>query len=64
VNIKHVAWEPSRLRNFWWFPYDDSLQTGLHAAAQLLYGRDEDKRGALKRGAGPLLDVGRRMLGR
>jgi acyl-CoA reductase-like NAD-dependent aldehyde dehydrogenase len=64
VNIKHVAWDPSRLRDFWWFPYGETLPTGLHAASQLLYGRDADKRGALKQGAKPLLDVGRKMLGR
>ena len=64
VNIKHVGWDSARLRNFWWFPYDDSLPAGVHAAAQLLYGRDEDKRGALKRGAGPLLRIARKALGR
>jgi hypothetical protein len=35
----------------------------MHAAAQLRYGRDADKRGALKRGARPLLEAGRRVLG-
>ena len=25
VNIKLVAWEPSRTRDFWWHPYDESL---------------------------------------
>jgi succinate-semialdehyde dehydrogenase/glutarate-semialdehyde dehydrogenase len=64
VNVKHVAWEPSRTRNFWWFPYDESLGTALHSAAQLLYGRDEDKRAALKRGAVPLARLGRKMFGR
>src|SRR3954464_5472756 len=64
VNVKHVAWEPSRTRNFWWHPYDESLGTALHTTAQLLYGRDEDKRDALKRGAGPLAKLGRKMLGR
>src|SRR5918996_877561 len=53
VHVKHVAWEPSRTRNFWWHPYEESLGTALHSAAQLLYGRDEDKRDALKRGAVP-----------
>src|SRR4051812_10796618 len=24
VNVKHVAWEPSRTRDFWWYPYDKS----------------------------------------
>jgi acyl-CoA reductase-like NAD-dependent aldehyde dehydrogenase len=64
VNVKHVAWDPSRTRNFWWFPYDQSLGNGLHAAAQLLYGRDEDKREALKRGAAPLARLGRKMFRR
>jgi acyl-CoA reductase-like NAD-dependent aldehyde dehydrogenase len=64
VNVKHVAWEPSRLRNFWWHPYDESLGRAVHATAQLLYGRDDDKRAALRDGAGPLIRLGRRMLGR
>jgi succinate-semialdehyde dehydrogenase/glutarate-semialdehyde dehydrogenase len=64
VNVKHIAWEPSRTRNFWWHPYDESLGTALHSAAQLLYGRDEDKRTALKRGAVPLARLGRKMFGR
>jgi succinate-semialdehyde dehydrogenase/glutarate-semialdehyde dehydrogenase len=64
VSVKHVAWEPSRTRDFWWFPYDESLGTGLHSAAEILYGRDEDKRAALKRGAVPLARLGRKMLGR
>jgi acyl-CoA reductase-like NAD-dependent aldehyde dehydrogenase len=64
VNVKHVAWEPGRLRNFWWHPYDESLGRAVHASAQLLYGRDEDKRGALRDGAGSLARMGRKMLGR
>jgi len=62
VNIKQVAWEPSRLRNFWWHPYDESMRPALHAAAQLLYGRDADKRAALVRNAGPLLQLGKKSL--
>ena len=34
----------------------------MHSSAQLLYGRDEDKLGALRRGAVPLAKVGRKML--
>jgi acyl-CoA reductase-like NAD-dependent aldehyde dehydrogenase len=64
VNVKHVAWEPSRARDFWWYPYDRSLGTALHSAAELLYGRDEDKRAALKRGAVPFARLGRKVLGR
>jgi len=62
VNVKQLAWEPSRTRNFWWHPYDESLGKGIHAAAQLLYGRDADRLGALKRGALPLARIGRKML--
>jgi succinate-semialdehyde dehydrogenase/glutarate-semialdehyde dehydrogenase len=64
VNVKHVAWDPSRTSDFWWHPYDASLGIALDSAARLLYGRDEDKREALKRGAVPLARLGRKMLGR
>ncbi len=64
VDVKHVAWDPSRTTNFWWHPYDASLGAALDAAARLLYGRDEDKREALRRGAVPLAKLGRKMLGR
>jgi acyl-CoA reductase-like NAD-dependent aldehyde dehydrogenase len=62
VNVKLVTWEPSRARDFWWHPYDESLGKGLHAAAQLLHGRDADKAGALRRGARPLLQLARKSL--
>jgi succinate-semialdehyde dehydrogenase/glutarate-semialdehyde dehydrogenase len=62
VNVKQVAWEPSRTRNFWWHPYDESMGRALHSAAQLLYGRDADKAGALRRGAGPFLKLGQKSL--
>jgi succinate-semialdehyde dehydrogenase/glutarate-semialdehyde dehydrogenase len=62
VDVKLVAWEPSRARDFWWHPYDESLGRGLQAAAQLLYGRDADKAAALRRGAGPLLSLARKSL--
>src|SRR3954471_21034706 len=62
ADVKLVAWEPSRARDFWWHPYDESLGKGLHAAAQLLYGRDADKAAALRRGAGPLLRLARKSL--
>ncbi|MGI8944676.1 MAG: aldehyde dehydrogenase family protein [Thermoleophilaceae bacterium] len=62
VNIKLLAWEPSRTRNFWWHPYDESLVKALHAAAQLLYGRDSERAGALRRGAPSLAKLGRKAL--
>jgi acyl-CoA reductase-like NAD-dependent aldehyde dehydrogenase len=58
VNIKLLAWEPSRTRDFWWHPYDESLPKAMSASARLLYGRDSDKPAALRRGLVPLLRVG------
>jgi acyl-CoA reductase-like NAD-dependent aldehyde dehydrogenase len=62
VHVKLVTWEPSRTRNFWWHPYDESLGRAMHSAAQLLYGRDADKRDALRRGLVPMLRLARRSL--
>ena len=62
VNIKLVTWEPSRTRDFWWHPYDESLGKAMRASAKLLYGRDADKPGALRRGMLPLLRVGGKSL--
>ena len=62
VNIKLVTWEPSRTRDFWWHPYDESLGKAMSASVRLLYGRDADKPGALRRGLFPLLRVGRKTL--
>jgi succinate-semialdehyde dehydrogenase/glutarate-semialdehyde dehydrogenase len=62
VNVKLRTWEPSRIRDFWWQPYDEATGRAMHSAAQLLYGRDADKRGALKRGLVPFLRLARRSL--
>ncbi len=62
VNVKTVTWEPSRTRDFWWHPYDESLGTAVHAAAQLLYGRDADKPEALRRVVRPGIQLARKSL--
>jgi acyl-CoA reductase-like NAD-dependent aldehyde dehydrogenase len=62
VNVKQMAWEPSLTKNFWWHPYGEALGKASHATAQLLYGRDADKAGALRRGAVPLLKIARKSL--
>jgi len=62
VNIKLVAWEPSRTRNFWWHPYDSALGNAMHSSAELLYGREDDKPGALRRAAPSLARLGAKML--
>jgi acyl-CoA reductase-like NAD-dependent aldehyde dehydrogenase len=61
VNIKHVAWEPSKLKNFWWHPYDESLANALRASAKLLYGKRKQKLEALRTGSGPLVQLTRRL---
>ena len=62
VNVKLLSWEPSRTRNFWWHPYDYSLGKAMHATAQILYGRDADRAGALRRGAPSLARLCRKVL--
>jgi hypothetical protein len=62
VNIKQMAWDSARLRNFWWYPYEQWLSEGISAGVHLLFGRDEDKRRALRQGGLPLLRVGRKVL--
>ena len=64
VEIKHVAWEASRTKDFWWHPYDESLPAGVRAAARILYGRGAERRRGLVEGARPLARLARKALGR
>jgi acyl-CoA reductase-like NAD-dependent aldehyde dehydrogenase len=64
VNVKQLAFEPSRTRNLWWHPYDEALGRAMHASAHILYGRDADRPKALRDGLVPLLKVGARSLRR
>jgi succinate-semialdehyde dehydrogenase/glutarate-semialdehyde dehydrogenase len=57
VNIKMVSWEPSRLPNVWWQPYDEVLGKAISASMRILYGRDNRRREGLRQGALPLLRV-------
>jgi acyl-CoA reductase-like NAD-dependent aldehyde dehydrogenase len=57
TNIKLVSWEPSRMRDSWWHPYDEVLAKAIRASARLLYGRDGMRKEALREGAVPLLRV-------
>src|SRR3954469_8092576 len=63
VNIKHVAWDPSKLKNFWWHPYDESLAQAVKASAKLLYGTRKEKLAALRGHAGALAKLARRSMG-
>jgi len=64
VNIKMNAWEPGLTRDFWWHPYDQTLGEAVRASAKILYGKGATRTKALRDGAGPLLKVGRRTLGK
>ncbi len=61
VNIKLRVWEPSRVRDPWWYPYDETLGRALRQAATVLYGRPSIRAGALRAGMGPLIKVGARL---
>ncbi len=62
VNVKLISWDPSLAPNFWWHPYDASLGRTLDSSAKLLYGRDDDKADALRRGAPAFARVARKVL--
>jgi acyl-CoA reductase-like NAD-dependent aldehyde dehydrogenase len=64
VNVKLVSWEPSRMRDAWWHPYDEVLGKAIRASARILYGRDGQRSEALREGALPLLRVMRRSMRR
>jgi acyl-CoA reductase-like NAD-dependent aldehyde dehydrogenase len=62
VDVKLVAWEPGRTRDFWWQPYDRTLGQAVKATAGLLYGRNGQRVKALREGGIPLLQVTARTL--
>ena len=64
VNVKHIAWEPGLVRDFWWQPYDETLGSALRSSARLLYGRNGARLRALREGLVPLAKVGARTLRR
>lgn len=61
VNVKLRTWDPARIRDLWWHPYDETLGSALKQAATILYGRPSIRAGALRDGAGPLLRLGARL---
>jgi acyl-CoA reductase-like NAD-dependent aldehyde dehydrogenase len=62
VTLKQTLYERGLMKNVWWHPYDKSLGTTINTAAKLLYGRDSDKAGALRKGIGPMIKRSARML--
>jgi succinate-semialdehyde dehydrogenase/glutarate-semialdehyde dehydrogenase len=61
VNIKLIAYEPGLTRNFWWHPYDQTFSDAIRSSARLLYGTSGERVEALRQGAGPLFEVGKRI---
>jgi succinate-semialdehyde dehydrogenase/glutarate-semialdehyde dehydrogenase len=61
VNIKLRVWEPSKIKNPWWHPYDETLGRALRQSATILYGRPSIRAAALKEGLDPLLRLGSRL---
>jgi acyl-CoA reductase-like NAD-dependent aldehyde dehydrogenase len=62
VDTKLLATDAGRVSRPWWLPYDRSLGQAAEAGARLLYGRDEERLPALREGARPLAQLGRRMV--
>jgi succinate-semialdehyde dehydrogenase/glutarate-semialdehyde dehydrogenase len=61
VNVKLRTWEPGRVRDPWWHPYDETLGSALKQSATIIYGRPSIRAGALRDGARPLLRLGARL---
>jgi len=61
VNVKLRTWDPARVRDPWWHPYDETLGSALKQSAAILYGRPSIRAGALRDGARPLLRLGARL---
>ena len=61
VNVKLRVWEPSRVANSWWHPYDETLGQALKATATFLYGRPSIRAAALRDGLRPLARMGARL---
>jgi acyl-CoA reductase-like NAD-dependent aldehyde dehydrogenase len=64
VNVKQLVWEPGRIRDFWWHPYDETLGRAVKTAARLLYGREADRGKAWREGGLALAKVAGRTLRR
>jgi succinate-semialdehyde dehydrogenase/glutarate-semialdehyde dehydrogenase len=64
VNVKQLVWEPGRVRDFWWHPYDETLGRGVKTAARLLYGREADRGKAWREGGLALAKLAARTLRR
>jgi succinate-semialdehyde dehydrogenase/glutarate-semialdehyde dehydrogenase len=61
VDVRLRVWEPSRLRDLWWYPYDESLARTMKAATRYFYGRESERLRALREGVVPAARLLRRL---
>src|SRR3954462_11474454 len=61
VDVRLRVWEPSRLRDLWWYPYDESLARTMKAVTRYFYGRESERPKALREGAVPAVRLARRL---
>jgi acyl-CoA reductase-like NAD-dependent aldehyde dehydrogenase len=61
VDVRLRVWEPSRLRDLWWYPYDESLARTMKAVTRYFYGRESERLQALREGAVPAVRLARRL---
>jgi succinate-semialdehyde dehydrogenase/glutarate-semialdehyde dehydrogenase len=62
VTPKLLAWDPSVVPDFWWYPYEEAVPRAVRAAAGVLYGRGARRFRGVREGAAPLARVGWRLL--
>jgi acyl-CoA reductase-like NAD-dependent aldehyde dehydrogenase len=61
TDVRLRVWEPSRLRDLWWYPYDESLAETTTAVARYFYGRQSERLRAVRDGAVPAVRLARRL---
>jgi acyl-CoA reductase-like NAD-dependent aldehyde dehydrogenase len=61
VDVRLRVWEPSRLRDLWWYPYDESLARTMKAVTRYFYGRESERLKAVREGAIPAVRLARRL---
>jgi len=61
VDVRLRVWEPSRLRDLWWYPYDESLARTMKAVTRYFYGRESERLRAVREGVVPAARLVRRL---
>jgi len=61
ASVRRLASQPTRLRSARWLPYDPALVLASTATARVLYGRERERLGVLRRAALPLARTAARL---